>query len=439
MRSTPNLTLMSKWLLLPCLAIAPFFLLSWTSVSVDPKNKLKQAIFSEGIDKPISTPTSLATWKPIAKDIVAPIGIATTSVYPDRLFVLSQPGQIYTISASGKEDQKPRLVADLADKIKSPNAGYDECGLLGMAFHPRFKTNGKVYLHYSRPGKAAGRNHISAIVLHQMSADGTLSATGTDILTVDQPEGNHNGGALEFGPDGYLYIGLGDGGGQGDKHGTIGNSQDLGVLLGKVLRINIDKKGDGTEYSIPSDNPFVTDPAARPEIWAYGFRNPWRFSFDKKTGALFVGDVGQNEFEEVSIVTKGGNYGWRIMEGNHCYNPKADCQTMATNLQPPIDEYPHSTGVSVTGGYVYRGKAIPALTGHYVYGDWIGKLFDLAPNPDGKGWTHSAFSPSAMPQLEELRVNAFGQDIAGELYLCAQNQTGPQRQSGVIYKLVPAK
>ena len=189
-------------------------------------------------------------------------------------------------------------------------------------------------------------------------------------------------------------------------------------------------------YSIPKDNPFVSNKDARPEIWAYGFRNPWRFSFDKKTGALITGDVGQNEYEEVDLVTKGSNYGWRLMEGTHCYNPKKDCQTTA-KIVSPIDEYPHTTGVSVTGGYVYRGKKLTGLTGQYVYGDWIGKLFVLTPSKVANTpWLRTPFPENTMPKLEELRVNAFGEDVEGEIYLCAQNQTGPLKQTGTIYKLV---
>ena len=204
------------------------------------------------------------------------------------------------------------------------------------------------------------------------------------VLKVDDPQGNHNGGDLKFGPDGYLYISMGDGGGQKDQHGTIGNAQDLTSLMGKILRIDVNQQ----PYGIPKDNPFVDKKdeqgqPIRPEIYAYGFRNPWRISFDKKDGRLFTGDVGQDKFEEVDIVKKGGNYGWRVREGLHEFNEN---DPDPKNWVDPIIDYPHPEGLSVTGGFVYRGKAIPALVGKYVFADWIGPIWQLE-DTGGKTWT----------------------------------------------------
>lgn len=373
-------------------------------------------------------------WQPIVSDITAPVGMTVTPAYPDKAFILCQPGQfIMADLKTGKTQQLAMLNAE----VLSPNAGYDERGLLGIAFHPEFKANRKLFLHYSRAKKATGQDHESVVAEFTLNQKLELSS-GKDILVVPQPESNHNGGDLAFGPDGYLYIGLGDGGGQGDKHGTEGNAQNMQSLLGKILRINVDKAESGKSYAIPADNPFALDKGTRPEIWASGFRNPWRFSFDKKTGQLYTGDVGQDKYEEVNLVEKGKNYGWRLMEGLHCYNPATNCATGKV-LEKPIDEYPHSVGVSVTGGYVYRGTSIPALQGTYIFGDWLNHLFLLTPpEKAGAAWQRTELGGLAKPAMDQLRVNAFGQDEQGEVYLCAQNGTGPHATSGAIFKLVPA-
>ena len=218
------------------------------------------------------------------------------------------------------------------------------------------------------------------------------------IMEIPQPEANHNGGQLAFGPDGMLYIALGDGGGGGDRHGTIGNGQDINTLLGSILRIDINGE---QPYAIPPDNPFVgTD--GLDEIWAYGLRNPWRFSFDREgTNQLYAADVGQSQWEEINIIEKGGNYGWRIMEGMHCYNPATNCDQ--TGLILPIAEYSHSVGISITGGYVYRGSQIPELYGKYVFGDYNGKLFYL--EEDGETYTIQPFD------IEGFSSNDINRDI----------------------------
>ena len=208
---------------------------------------------------------------------------------------------------------------DVSNQLVPINPGYDERGLLGIAFHPDFKTNHKFYVYYSVPSNTSGSDHKGILVEYMVSANNPDVAdisTKRILLEVEEPESNHNGGNLVFGPDGYLYIGLGDGGGGGDEHGTFGNGQNLGTLLGKIIRIDV----NGQPYTVPKDNPFVNRTDARPEIWAYGLRNPWRFSFDRVTKQLFAGDVGQNKYEEVDIITKGGNYGWRIKEGLHDYD-----------------------------------------------------------------------------------------------------------------------
>ena len=248
------------------------------------------------------------------------------------------------------------------------------------------------------------------------------------LLKIDQPESNHNGGEIKFGPDGFLYIGLGDGGGAGDRHGERGNGQNLNTHLGKILRIDVNTD---KSYLIPQDNPFVENKSAKPEIWAYGFRNPWRFSFDKKSGKLFVADVGQNQYEEVNIVERGGNYGWKIMEANHCFEPEKNCNMQG--LKTPIFEYEHSEGISITGGYVYNGTEHSGLMGKYIFADWTGPMFFLEQSGDiwKKGNIELINKPSG-----DLKVLGFAEDKDGELYILTNREVGPKGKNGAIYKLI---
>jgi glucose/arabinose dehydrogenase len=237
---------------------------------------------------------------------------------------------------------------------------------------------------------------------HASTVDPNVADSAEQILlTINQPFDHHNGGQIQFGPDGFLYIGLGDGGSGGD---SLGNGQNMNTLLGKVLRIDVDST---SPYTIPADNPFVGQAGVRPEIWAWGFRNPWRFSFDPTTGRLFLGDVGQSSFEEVDLVVKGGNYGWNIMEGLHCFQPPNGCST--SGLELPIAEYDHSVGGSVTGGYVFRGNSMSELRGRYIFGDFIsGRIWSLERTNAGS-WTRTLLLDT------DLNISCFGLDRAGEL------------------------
>lgn len=317
---------------------------------------------------------------------------------------------------------------DLKNKVVSLGMFYDERGLLGLAFHPDYKKNRKFYVYYSAPSAARESNHKSVIAEYKASVSNPDQAeqAGRILLEFEQPEMNHNGGQLAFGPDGYLYIGSGDGGGADDEHGSIGNGQNLNTLLGKILRIDVNRESG---YAIPRDNPFVGQ-KAKPEIWAYGLRNPWRFSFDSKTRRLFCADVGQNKYEEIDIIEKGKNYGWRIMEGNHCFNPSANCKT--SGLVMPIDVYDHDKGKSVTGGFVYRGTRFPSWQGKYVYADWTGPFFVLSES-NGK-WIRSDLSVENKP--DELRVLSFGEDHKGELYVLTSLDIRPLSKTGAVYRLV---
>jgi glucose/arabinose dehydrogenase len=228
------------------------------------------------------------------------------------------------------------------------------------------------------------------------------------ILEISQPFGNHNGGGVAFGPDGYLYIGTGDGGAGGDPQE---NGQNLGTVLGAMLRIDVDKTSGDTQYAIPMDNPFVGQSNARPEIWAYGLRNPWRFSFDTDTGRLWAGDVGQNNVEEIDIVEAGKNYGWNTMEASRCFDPREGC--IRTDLVLPVAEHDRREAASITGGYVYRGSAVPDLFGLYVYADYVtGRIWALTDNGDGSFTGEQLFDT-------ELAIAAFGVDANRELYICA--------------------
>lgn len=364
----------------------------------------------------------------VTDQVQSPVCMAVPGDGSNRQFVLQKEGRVWIIQ-HGKLLAEPFF--DVSADMVKVNPAYDERGLLGMAFHPRFKHNGKFYLYFSAPvaNPVKGKvNHKSVVAEYQVtkSSSNTASAsTKRVVLEFDQPESNHNGGDIIFGRDGLLYIASGDGGGGGDKHGTIGNGQDLTNLLGKILRIDV----DGSPYRIPADNPFVKTAGAKGEIWAYGLRNPWRISFDKVTGRLFAGDVGQNKYEEVDIVTKGGNYGWRIMEGYHEFNVPAGADK--SKLIEPIHEYDHSDGISIAGGYIYRGKALPALTGKYIFGDYNGKTWTLT--QQGQKWTRQDLQFANKP-AGNLQLLSFGQDEAGEIYLLV-TIAGTSNKGGV-YKLV---
>jgi glucose/arabinose dehydrogenase len=302
---------------------------------------------------------------------------------------------------------------DIRDRV---NDGGNEEGLLGLAFHPEFAANGRFFVDYTA-------SNPRRTVIAELRVDGgdpvrADPASEAVILDVGQPYANHNGGQIAFGPDGFLYIALGDGGSGGDPQG---NGQNRGSLLGSILRIDVDAPALGRAYGIPPDNPFVgNDRGYREEIFAYGLRNPWRFSFDPETGELWAGDVGQNRIEEIDLVRRGENYGWNIMEGSSCYEPSSGCDR--TGLSLPVAEYSHDLGISVTGGYVYRGAAVPGLEGQYLYADF----------GSGRIWALSAGTPEDAQAGEILRTNlsiaSFGVDAAGEVLLCAFD--------GKIYRLV---
>lgn len=365
--------------------------------------------------------------KLIAKDVASPVSMDSPKDGSGRLFICEQTGKIKIIK-NGAVLVKPFL--DVSSKLDKINRGYSEKGLLGLAFHPNYKSNGRFFIYYSAPTANSTFNHKSVIAEYMVSPDANVAgAEGRILMEIEQPESNHNGGQLAFGPDGFLYIGVGDGGGAGDDHGKYGNGQELNTLLGKILRIDVNGK---VPYDIPADNPFAKAADAKPEIYAYGLRNPWRFSFDRKTGKLFCGDVGQDKWEEIDIIHKGKNYGWRIMEGNHCFKPSTNCNP--AGLEIPVAEYSHSEGISVTGGYVYNGSAIPALQGKYVFADWNGKMFYLD-ETGGKYKLQKLMIADKKNNDAGSNINSFGEGENGELYILTQRSSVTLLSNGSVYQL----
>ncbi len=359
-------------------------------------------------------PTPVAPWAtvevtPVAAGFQMPTYITHAGDGSGRLFLTEKPGRVWIIQ-DGQVLPEPFL--DIRDRVRSQES---ERGLLSIAFHPDYVTNGRFFVNYT---DAKGHTVVAE---YRVTDNPNRADPNSEriLLYIEQPAANHNGGLLKFGPDGYLYIGMGDGGSAGDPWG---NAQNLGVLLGKMLRIDVD---GGEPYAIPPDNPFVGQEGARPEIWAYGLRNPWRFSFDRATGDLYIADVGQNAWEEVHVQpasSRGGeNYGWDIMEGFHCFEPPEGCDP--TGLVMPVVEYGHDVGCSITGGYVYRGTRYPALVGTYFFSDFCtGRIWGLRKGASG-AWEWAEFLDT------DLNVSSFGEGEDGEIYILDYG-------SGSVYHLV---
>jgi len=339
---------------------------------------------------------------------------------PDgRYYVVEQEGTVRLFEA----DADGRVTAHSVALELDVSLEHNEEGLLDLEPHPDFATNGLVYLHYSIHGERRGR-----ISEWRLTEEGQLDPrTERVLLEIEQPWRNHNGGQLLFGPDGMLYIGMGDGGSAGDPQE---NAQDPTTLLGTILRIDVDARDDGLPYAIPDDNPFVEGddlPAGtRGEIWALGLRNPWRFCFDPATGEMWCGDVGQNEWEEVHRVVRGGNHGWRLKEGFADFEPKS--RRGPGPLVDPVVVYSHVKGISITGGFVYRGAAVPQLVGHYVYADFV----------TGRMWALdvAAEEPEAVEFGRTIAPSSFGVDNAGELYLTSFGTGNKRRKDGRILRFV---
>ncbi len=343
----------------------------------------------------------------LADGFSKPLFLSAAHDATQQLYVVEQGGRIYAMDKRGRQRH---LFLDVSPWITT--AGFEQ-GLLGLAFHRHYRDNGRLFVYYTRRADGA----VVVAEFHR-GADGRADpASQRIVLVIPEPASNHNGGMLAFGPDGYLYLGPGDGGKGGDPWG---NAQNPGVLLGKLLRIDVDH---GRPYAIPPDNPLVGQSAARPEIWVLGLRNPWRFSFDRRTGALWIADVGQNRWEEIDFqppAIGGRNYGWNRMEGNHCYPPGRTCQQQGLTL--PVAEYPHTLGCSITGGYVLRSPALPTLAGVYVFADYCsGRIWGLWPQGQGA-------ERMRLLLKTDLRITSFGEDTQGNVYVVDQR--------GGIYRII---
>jgi glucose/arabinose dehydrogenase len=348
---------------------------------------------------------------------VRPLIITGAGDGTNRIFVATQPGTIHVFKNDPQVEEMHTFL-DLRDRVHYLVPKHNEEGFLGLAFHPKFKDNGEFFVYYTGEysDNADRKSIISRFRVSKDDPNRADLASEEVIMEIPQPEWNHNGGTIIFGPDGYLYVGLGDGGFGGDPDK---NGQNLGTLLGKMLRIDVDNRDEGLAYAIPKDNPFVGLEGARGEIWAYGIRNIWRMAFDRKTGVLWAGDVGQNLWEEIDIIVKGGNYGWNLREGMHPYvDQKTDAKGSGPrpDLIEPIWEYHHDVGKSITGGNVYRGQSAPELEGGYLYADFVsGQIWALWYDMDAKRVTaNRSLLTGSTPVL------TFGEDDAGETYYATQ-------------------
>ncbi len=353
---------------------------------------------------PTSTPTPLdlarlaVTLQPFATVPGGPLAFTAPADGSGRLFVAAQDGTVWVI------DDGRRLAAPLLDVSSLITTG-GERGLLGIAVHPRFPQDPRVFVDYTN---RSGDSVIASYRLDPADANRLDPSSRVQLLVVGQPYANHNGGALAFGPDGDLYISLGDGGGGGDPQG---NGQRLDTTLAKILRIDVDHASNGRAYAIPAGNPFTGDPLAHPEIWLYGLRNPWRMSFDRETGDLWIGDVGQGAWEEVDVARAGKaglDFGWNRMEGAHCYSPREGCDQ--SGLTMPVTEYGHPEGCVVIGGPVYRGTVYPAFRGAYLFADYCsGQLYAIDAATNGP-------TPPVKVGTTGEGLAAFGEDETGEVY-----------------------
>nr|XP_012602560.2 HHIP-like protein 1 [Microcebus murinus] len=385
----------------------------------------------------------------VANGLRNPVAMVHARDGTHRFFVAEQVGLVWAYLPDRSRLEKPFLNVSLA-VLTSPWEG-DERGFLGLAFHPRFRHNRKLYVYYSVGVSFQEWIRISEFRVSEDDENAVDHGSERIILEIEEPASNHNGGQLLFGDDGYLYIFTGDGGMAGDPFGKFGNAQNKSSLLGKVLRIDVDRNERGPLYRIPRDNPFVGDPAARPEVYALGVRNMWRCSFDRGDpasgagrGRLFCGDVGQNKFEEVDLVERGRNYGWRAREGFECYDHKL-CANASLDDVLPIFAYPHKMGKSVTGGYVYRGCEYPNLNGLYIFGDFMsGRLMSLREKPGTGQWQYSEIcmgrgQTCLFPGLINNyypHIISFAEDEAGELYFMSTGVPSAAAARGVVYKVI---
>ena len=400
-----QLTMTNRRSILPMLSGVMMLIISSAACASDPPAAPSNPSPAQEGGGLSPTPLALATLPDVQTERVFPTVSFDRMVYmthpkgvTDRLYLVLQPGRIVAFDNTA-DPPPPDTFLDIRDRVS--DRGNEE-GLLGLAFDPKYEENGYFYVYYS-----AASPRRSVVARYRASSDGKPVDPSTEriVMEIGQPFSNHNGGHVAFGPDGYLYIAVGDGGSGGDPNG---HGQNLGTLLGSILRIDV-RTLDGTgDYAVPDDNPFVGERGARPEIWAYGLRNPWRFSFDRESGELWAGDVGQNEFEEIDLVVRGGNYGWNVMEASSCFQTDSCARE---DFIGPIAEYGRDGGCSVTGGYVYRGERLPSLIGAYLYGDFCsGRIWALRAE-DGQSTETRQIANT------NLQISSFAEGPDGEVYI----------------------
>lgn len=374
---------------------------------------------SDAVDAAIPDVRLVRAWPEVT--VRRPVQLVARPDRDDVLYVVEQFGRVRTVDGSDTSSAKSELVLDLTDRV---NARSNEEGLLSMAFHPEFERNNQVYFYYTA-AKSGSKPRRAVLSRISMNEDRSVFDPSTEeiLLEIPEPYWNHNGGTVLFGPDGMLYLAVGDGGAANDPHDY---GQDLSSLLAKILRIDVSKAEGDRAYAIPADNPFVGVEEARGEIWAYGLRNVWRMSFDPETGKLWAGDVGQNKWEEIDVIVRGGNYGWNIREGSHPFRRARDGDADASELIDPVAEYRHREGLSVTGGHVYRGKRFPELVGVYLYADYAyGTIWGLR----DLGASYS--EPKVVLKKRGTLISSFGEDNAGELY--ATSFQGGEQGPGALW------
>ena len=447
------------------LAVA-LFLIPACQKELKPEEPVEQELFQAKMKLP--------DLEMIADNLVSPIGVIPVPDNTGRLFIIDQVGKIWIVNREGTRLSTPFL--DISSRLVTLSPGFDERGLLGLAFHPNYRSNGRFFVYYNAPPRSGGPtptttwNNLSRIAEYRVSSNPNIADMNSEraMIEIDDPQFNHNGGTLVFGPDGYLYISIGDGGGANDVGpGHVadwytvndgGNGQDIEAnLFGNVLRIDVNNS-NGAAYGIPPDNPFVGR-TGRDEIYAYGLRNPYRMSFDMSgSRKLYLGDAGQLLYEEINVIEKGGNYGWNVKEGAHCFNAAAplttlpDCPTMdpfGTHLTDPVIEMNNfrnpaggMTSTTIIGGHVYRGHEIPGLQGKYIFGSFSrnpgvtnAELFIA--NPGGPGpWDFEELNLQNHPDHLGMYLKSFGQDNEGEIYLATSTIAGPTGNTGKIFKLV---
>lgn len=454
-------------------------------VSLQPDRSLASADDSGLLAPTVNPGVYAVVLEPVAEGLTAPNWGTFAPGDPDRLFVSDQAGQLWAIDLT---DGTRTLFLDVSDRLVPLGIGgpgtFDERGFLGIAFHPDYASNGKLYTWTSEPVNGNAdfstipplelADHQAVLLEWEVPDPGNpasivLTSTVRELLRIDEPQFNHNGGGLEFGQDGMLYISLGDGGASDDQgigHSLSGNGQNPNNILGTILRINPDDSNSANgQYGIPADNPFVGDTKALDEVFAFGFRNPFRFTFDSETGRMYVGDVGQNDIEEVDQVSAGGNYGWNVKEGSYCFDPNGDgpgfayhsetCPGETVEMIDPIAEYNTSEslaenhdGRAVIGGYVYRGERIPPLQGAYIFGDFSrftesginndGRLFYIWPDDIQAGGLPIFEFSFTNRDILGMALLGFAQDAKGELYVLGNDTGTPFENTGVVLRIAPA-